>query len=286
MRSHSGHNAQPALTPITERSEWSNRNSAINLAMHGYSQVSLPQQSPGIAQLADMMHLEDDNMSLSALMKLRRGAWGSSTTSLQSSSGNSGSPLTYLPSMASNGTTLPYQHQQQLPQGSYPPVIMQQGMGNSTYSLASSNGFVSDDSSASDHSHTITLQNLPGISIPSNTARGAPYMQTSYSNSGSDSSPVQSRPRSGLVPISGNGNGNGSGNGRGKGEHSRHGSGSGDRGSVSYVHERDGDGERWVLEKRRVGEGGWWRFWGGRLLRGGGYEGWMTDERIPQMGKR
>lgn len=267
MRSHSGHNAEPALTPITERSEWSNRNSAINLAMHGYSQVSLPQPSPGIAQLADMMHLEEDNMSLSALMKLRRGAWGSSTTSLQSSSANSGSPLTYLPSMASNTAALPYQHQQQLPQGSYPPVIMQQGMGNSTYSLASSNGFVSDDSSASDHSHTITLQNLPGISIPSNTARSAPYIQTTYSNSGSDSSPVQSRPRSGLVPISGNGNV--TANGRGKGGHSRHGSGSGDRGSVSYVHERDGDGERWVLEKRRIGEGGLVEVLGREVVEGG-----------------
>ena len=248
MRTHSGRNAEPALTPITERSEWSNRNSAINLALHGYSQVSLPQPSPGLAQLADMMHLEEDNMSLSALMKLRRGAWGSSTTSLQSNSGTSGSPLTYLPPMPSNATALQYQQQQQ---GNYPPVIMQQGMGASTYSLNSSNG----DSSASDNSHTITLKTLPGITIPPNPAVNAPYMQPSYSNSGSDSSPVHSRPRSGLVPVKGKG-------------HSRHGS-SGDRESVSYVHERDEDGDRWVLEKRRVGEDGVVEVLGREVVEGG-----------------
>ena len=244
MRTHSGRNAEPALTPITERSEWSNRNSAINLALHGYSQVSLPQPSQGLAQLADMMPLEEDNMSLSALMKLRRGAWGGSTTSLQSSSGTSGSPLNYHPSAA-------LQYQQQQRRGSYPPVIMQQGMSNSTYSLNSSNG---DSSAGSDNSHTITLPNLPSITIPPNPAMNAPYMQPSYSNSGSDSSPVHSRPRSGLVPVKGKG-------------HSRH--GSGDKESVSYVHERDKDGERWVLEKRRVSEGGVVEVMGREVVEGG-----------------
>lgn len=260
MRTHSGRNAEPALTPITERSEWSNRNSAINLALHGYSQVSLPQPSPGLAQLTDMMHLEEDNMSLSALMKLRRGAWGSSTTSLQSSSGTSGSPLTYLPPMPSNAAAFQYQQQQQQTQqqGTYPPIIMQQGLGTSTYSLNSSNG----DSSTSENSYTITLKTLPNITIPSTTpALNAPaYMQqTSYSPSGSDTSPVRSRPRSGLVPVPA----------KGKGHHSRHGSGSGDRESVSYVHEQDEDGERWVLEKRRVGEDGVGEVLGREVVEGG-----------------
>ena len=245
MRTHSGRNAEPALTPITERSEWSNRNSAINLALHGYSQVSLPQPSPGLAQLADMMHLEEDNMSLSALMKLRRGAWGDSTTSLHSSSGTSnGSPITYLPSMPSNATALQIQQQH----GSYSPVLMQSGVGNSTYSLNSSNG----DSSASDKSNTITLNTLPGITIPP----GAHFMQPSNSNSGSDSSPVQSRPRSGLVPVKTKG-------------HSRHSSGGGDRESVSYVHEKDGEGDRWVLEKRRISEGGIVEILGREVVEGG-----------------
>ncbi|KAL8793597.1 MAG: hypothetical protein Q9195_003860 [Heterodermia aff. obscurata] len=223
IRSHSGRNADQALTPITERSEWSNRNSGINLALHSYSQM--PTANPGLAQ---MMHLdsEDNNMSLSALLKLRRGAWGSSTTSLHSSSGTSGSPLTFLPPP---NTTLQFQQQQQQ-RNSYPPVTIQQqqqDMSHSTHSPATT-----DEDSASDHSHTITL---PVVTAP-------PF-----------SAPLQSRPRSELLP-------------KPKG-HSRH--GSGDRESVSYVQERDGDGERWVLEKRRVGEGGVVEVLGREVVEGG-----------------
>ncbi|KAL9586232.1 MAG: hypothetical protein Q9212_001057 [Teloschistes hypoglaucus] len=55
-RSHSGRNNDSSLTPITERSEWSNRNSAISLTMHGFPPYSAgPQPSPGLAQLVDMM---------------------------------------------------------------------------------------------------------------------------------------------------------------------------------------------------------------------------------------
>ena len=257
LRSHSGRNADQALTPITERSEWSNRNSAINLALHSYSQMSLPQANPGLVQLADMMHLEEDNMSLSALLKLRRGAWGSSTTSLHSSSGTSGSPLTFLPPLPSNTTSTTLQYQPQ--RNSYPPVTIQQHqeMSNSTHSLATT-----DDSSASDNSHTLTLQTLPAITIPppstSPTTTSAPtFMQASYT---SPSSSGQSRPRSELLPVVAKPNPKG---------HSRHGSGSADRESVSYVQERDGDGERWVLEKRRVGEGGVVEVLGREVVEGG-----------------
>lgn len=55
-RSHSGRNNDSSLTPITERSEWSNRNSAISLSLHGFPPYSAgPQPSPGLAQLVDMM---------------------------------------------------------------------------------------------------------------------------------------------------------------------------------------------------------------------------------------
>lgn len=78
---------EPSLTPITERSEWSTRNSVISLTAHGtaHSNPSLP--SPGLAQLVDMGNI-DDEMSLSALMKLRRNAFGGSNGSLRSSSGS------------------------------------------------------------------------------------------------------------------------------------------------------------------------------------------------------
>jgi hypothetical protein len=91
-RSHSGKDKfqEPTLTPITEQSEWSQRNSMVSL-LHG-SGSAYP-SNLGLAQLADMQY-DDTDLSLSALMKLRRGAWGGSNGSLRSSAGShkSGSP--------------------------------------------------------------------------------------------------------------------------------------------------------------------------------------------------
>ncbi|KAE8377744.1 hypothetical protein BDV26DRAFT_281592 [Aspergillus bertholletiae] len=75
---------EPSLTPITERSEWSTRNSVISLAAHGAAH-SNSLSSPGLAQLVDMGNIEDE-MTLGALLRLRRGAWGGSNGSLRSSS--------------------------------------------------------------------------------------------------------------------------------------------------------------------------------------------------------
>ncbi|KAJ5679496.1 hypothetical protein N7462_007740 [Penicillium macrosclerotiorum] len=88
-RSHSsrGKFQEPSLTPITERSEWSTRNSVISLKAHGATHSNPSLASPGLAQLVDMGNL-DDEMTLSALMKLRRGAWGGSNGSLRSSAGS------------------------------------------------------------------------------------------------------------------------------------------------------------------------------------------------------
>lgn len=90
-RSKSGHlvSREPNLTPITERSEYSNRNSLMSLmSPSGLGRDMSSLQSPGLAQLA--MMADDDNMSLSALMKLRSRAWGGSQASLVSS--REGSP--------------------------------------------------------------------------------------------------------------------------------------------------------------------------------------------------
>ncbi|KAK1621438.1 hypothetical protein BDP81DRAFT_336694 [Colletotrichum phormii] len=91
-RSKSGRivSREPNLTPITERSEYSNRNSIMSLAVPpGIGSGPSSLQSPGLAQLA-MMADGDDNMSLSALMRLRSRAWGGSQASLVSS--REGSP--------------------------------------------------------------------------------------------------------------------------------------------------------------------------------------------------
>ncbi|EEA20319.1 hypothetical protein TMatcc_000303 [Talaromyces marneffei ATCC 18224] len=83
---------EPSLTPITERSEWSTRNSIISLTTHGPSAVpQQPPPNPGLSQLVDMEYNEDD-MSLGALMKLRRGAFGGSNGSLRSTGSLSPQP--------------------------------------------------------------------------------------------------------------------------------------------------------------------------------------------------
>ena len=92
-RAVSGRNAvrEPNLTPITERSEYSTRNSFISL--NHFRDGSLPISSPGLAQLARMSPYEwpgeEEDMSLDALMKLRKGAFGGSASSLPSSTANS-----------------------------------------------------------------------------------------------------------------------------------------------------------------------------------------------------
>jgi hypothetical protein len=79
---------EPNLTPITERSEYSNRNSLMSLGMPPISGTPI-MQSPGLAQLA-MMADRGDEMNLSALLRLRSRAWGGSQASLASS--KDGSP--------------------------------------------------------------------------------------------------------------------------------------------------------------------------------------------------
>ena len=82
-RSHSGRAnfQEPSLTPITERSEWSTRNSVVSLAAHqANSNPSL--SSPAFAQIMDGMGSIEDEFT--ALRKLRRGAFGGSNGSLRS----------------------------------------------------------------------------------------------------------------------------------------------------------------------------------------------------------
>lgn len=230
-RSHSGRAnfQEPSLTPITERSEWSHRNSAISLAIHGYPPSMDPAlASPGLAHLTDMIPREEDNMSLSVLMKLRRSAWGDSNTSLHSSGSQSqisGSPLNNvhtfprLPSATSSKHQLPF---------------------SSTFSLGDSSGMNSSDSSdTSPSSPTITL----ATTIPPTTAPAASFSPKTDTR---QLSPQLSRP--GAV----------------KG-HSRANSGAE---SVSYVHERDEEGDRWVVEKRRMVDGGKVEVLGREVLQG------------------
>ena len=143
---------EPNLTPITERSEFvSNRNSAISLAMYGFPSAGLPLQSPGLAQLAAMGGGDGDNSpTYSNYLKLKRmafGGGGGSNVSLQSSSGNSGSPGHYLPPQGFIGNQ------------SNPNIVnlSPQNMASSFQSFSSSKD--SEGSPASDGSPTVTLAN-------------------------------------------------------------------------------------------------------------------------------
>ena len=90
-RSKSGRVLEPNLTPITERSEYSNRNSIMSLpqlaSQHGGSMVGSPGglgPNMGLAQIAGMLREEDaeDDMSMGALLRLRNKKWGGSQNSL------------------------------------------------------------------------------------------------------------------------------------------------------------------------------------------------------------
>jgi hypothetical protein len=95
-RTVSGRNAvrEPNLTPITERSEYSTRNSFISL--NHFRDGQQPMSSPALAQLARISPYgwpgsgpEEEDMSMDALIKLRKGAFGGSVPSLPGSSANS-----------------------------------------------------------------------------------------------------------------------------------------------------------------------------------------------------
>jgi hypothetical protein len=82
---------EPNLTPITERSEYSNRNSIMSLLPPAIGSGHSSLHSPGLAQLAMMAEgSSTDDMTLSALLRLRSRAWGGSQASLVSS--KDGSP--------------------------------------------------------------------------------------------------------------------------------------------------------------------------------------------------
>ncbi|KAL9598250.1 MAG: hypothetical protein Q9219_004609 [cf. Caloplaca sp. 3 TL-2023] len=268
-RSHSGRVNEPSLTPITERSEWSNRNSAISLAMYGYQPPSAgPQPSPGLAQLADMMQGEEDDMSLSALMKLRRGAWGGSNVSLHSSS--SGSPLAYVPAVGFPAA-LPMQHSNSsngnvsFVNGS--PVTMQsaQNFASSSYSLNSSN----EDSSPSPASATAPFYSQQ--QVPQSAPTFFPPQQHLQQNIPVLSPPfinmAQQPQRRSLSPVKRSSMGPPPKPSKG---HSRNSSNTSE--SVSYVLEaagEDGGQGRWVLEKRRVDETGTVEVLGREVVEGG-----------------
>jgi hypothetical protein len=235
IRSQSGRIAsrEPNLTPITERSEYSNRNSFMNLSMHGPGSVA----SPGLTQLAGLMSSLDyeGDMSLNALLKLRRGAWGGSQASLHSSNGSprsaggadEGSPVGQLPPWSQAGNSW--------------SGLGQNGQGhrrkNSNFSVVSEAASEAEEQSEPG-SPTLTMANAFG-----DKDRDGPQQKNAVE--------------------------------KGKGEEdkdkiARKHRYTGSAESISYLKEDDPvAGERWILERRRTAESGEVEFLGREVVSGG-----------------
>jgi hypothetical protein len=240
-RSHSGrvNFREPSLTPITERSEWSTRNSVISLPTLGIPHSAHTLPSPGLAQLVGMDEMDDD-MSLSALMKLRRGAFGGSNGSLRSSATSqaSASPLTHFPPANLGGPNL----------GAHSTATsgVSTHLAGSIYSPVSSTGLAPGTSGIREELDEEGSPASPTLTMDGTADAAADFGWRSPH--APDASPM----RKGAI--------------RGRG-HSR---GSSGAESVSYVKETDPDGSgRWILERRRTGESGEIEVIGREVLTGG-----------------
>ena len=286
---------EPNLTPITERSEYSNRNSIMSLTLppaigsEGRNSGSL--QSPGLAQLA--MMADDSDMSLSALLRLRNKAWGGSQASLVSSPRDQ-SPRSDRagPGERGDGAASPWG----IPSaGSYLGVA-NHGRKNSAFSLWSNS-----DAGSGSGSPTMTM-NMAFPSIPAHSAApvnimpspifsppappaqqpspvpqcppvfedeeihddAPPIENSSMSNSGVwMKSPSETSHTNMISPISPT---VASGPSRRPGMGHRH-KGSAD--SISYIKEEDSGETRWVVERRRTAETGEVEILGREVLEGG-----------------
>jgi hypothetical protein len=247
-RSQSGRvvSREPNLTPITERSEYSNRNSFMSFSMNGPGAI----QSPGLAQLANMLRSPIDyegDMSLDALLKLRRGAWGGSQASLHSSNGSprsaggleENSPIGQLPPWGQGSAV-----------GNQNPLNGGHRRRNSGFSLVSE----------------VPSGVGTGAQSASSSVPGSPTMTMSLSQSQSFLGPVREdeshgHPKQQETQLRADKE-------KEKGVRKHRYTGSAE--SISYLKEDDPvSGERWILERRRTAESGEVEFLGREVVSGG-----------------
>ena len=225
-RSHSGkaNFQEPSLTPITERSEWSTRNSVASLPVHsGIPGSAHSLSSPGIAQLLELdSPAHDEDMTLQALLKLRKGAFGGSQTSVNSLGQPQHNPGSSPLAQASHHTFSPQDHGHSR-------------MGTSIHSLTAGSLGIPESEEEFDEDLTTITHNTPMKKMSSSSdAPVTPSEQAVMSpGSGFDVSPERK-----------------SSSQKRRSMHSRTSSGAE---SVSYARDTDG---RWVLERRRTGEDG------------------------------
>jgi hypothetical protein len=246
-RSQSGRvvSREPNLTPITERSEYSNRNSFMSFSMNGPGAI----QSPGLAQLAGMLRSPVDyegDMSLDALLKLRRGAWGGSQASLHSSTGSprsaggleENSPVGQLPPWAQGSAV-----------GNPNPLSGGHRRKNSGFSLVSE---APSGAGTGVQSESSSVPGSPTMTMSLSQSHLGPLREDEGHSHPDEQAPeVKDRAKEGEKGIR---------------KHRYTGSAE----SISYLKEDDPvSGERWILERRRTGESGEIEFLGREVVSGG-----------------
>lgn len=241
---------EPNLTPITERSEFSTRNSMIG---HG-GMFGLPSaggsfgggMSPSLARMPVLPLGEDEVTSFDQLRKLRAHAFGGSNASLHSDGKGSRSSL----NMVSESP-----HSAAAASGYFGPL------GGAPMSF----GYSTDSSGSSNPSSAQPHQQHAGHSFQDSPQSAASSGQLPFSME-NEATPKRALPnanadapltvrRASLASSS-----------KAKG-HSRNSSGAD---SVTYVREQDGDGPpRWVLERRRASEQGQLELVAREIVQGG-----------------
>ncbi|CAJ0555069.1 Ff.00g051340.m01.CDS01 [Fusarium sp. VM40] len=251
---------EPNLTPITERSEYSNRNSFMSLGMPSFGGTT-PLQSPGLAQLA-LLGDRGDEMTLSALLRLRSRAWGGSQASLASSQ---------------NGS--PREERGDLPMSPWGQSIMSPTTFHTRKNSVLSTISHESDSVSASGSPTLT-GGIPGLMlspppVPSlakletGVKEGAQVAPLNVSRPTSRTfdkpiSPIsdseESMPPSAMVsPLEPSNRASTASMAESSSSPKRPGLGHRHKGSadsISYTKEEDSGATRWVMERRRTGESG------------------------------
>lgn len=250
---------EPNLTPITERSEMSTRNSLIGGPFS--PAVATPAFAAQLARLSPLAlaHLQDDDMSLEQIARLRSLAFtGTDGT------GRSGS-VSSMSSAAGYAGGLPLSHR-----GSWTVAAGSQFPIKNASPIAMHNADSSRSSIRMSRSHSETLHDSTFAHSP--VAESPLSLQNARLTAwhGRPMSDLDLTPRKPILepdspqapttvvkntqrPVRG---------------HHRTSSGGGD--SVTYTKERDDDGrERWILERRRTSEAGLVELVGREVVEGG-----------------
>jgi hypothetical protein len=260
---------EPNLTPITERSEFSTRNSYIG----PFSPLAAALPSPGFppshmaaARMSPLhwQHLQEDEMTLADLRRLKQGAFGSSSNSVNSMTSSFGVPAPYSPTMAApnmpNGYFMPRAS------GGVPMAMQRSSDSNSNYNPSNHSSSPvptspvrASMSNSIANSQTLNSPLQPPHAFFMSDNPSTPKKSSSGLNetpgtpvTAKKAAPKDTAPAPERQPYQ---------------THSRSGSGAD---NITYVREEDSmGGKRWVLERRRTSEAGLLELIGREVVEGG-----------------